>query len=70
MVCLVSIGKHLSVSQWAETRTHFIGALFNFAVEYARRLKGTQEGLYFNGLNLVLVYAEEVNLLGENINTI
>jgi hypothetical protein len=46
-------------SQWAETRALFIGARSNFAVEYARRLKETQEGLYFNGLNLVLVYAEK-----------
>jgi hypothetical protein len=44
MVCLVSIGKHLLVSQWAETRAHFIDALFNFAVEYAGDSKKLRKG--------------------------
>jgi hypothetical protein len=45
--------------------------LFNFAVEYAiRKNQVNQTRLKLNGTHQLLAYADDVNLLGDNIDTV
>jgi hypothetical protein len=44
--------------------------LLNSTLEYAiRKVKENQVGLKLNGTHQLLVYVDDVNLLGDNINT-
>jgi hypothetical protein len=71
----VRIGEHLSdsfpIQNGLEQGDALSPLLFNFALQYAlRAVQEYQMGMKWNGTHQMLIYADDVHLLGDNINTI
>jgi hypothetical protein len=67
-------GKHLSdtfrVKKGLKQGDALSPLIFNFALVYAiRRVQVNQESLKLNGTHQRLVYADDVNMLGESVHT-
>ena len=69
----VRIGNYLSSSFPIENGLRqgdaFSPPLFNFALKYAiKKVQKTRLGLDMNGTHLVLTYADDVNLIGDDLS--
>jgi hypothetical protein len=67
----VRIGEHLSdtfpIQNGLKQGDALSPLLFNFALEYAiRKIQKNQVGMKLNGTHQLLVYVDDVNLLGGN----
>jgi hypothetical protein len=71
----IHIGKHFSdkipTKNGLKPDDDISTVLFNLALEYAiTKFKENQVGLILNGTHQLLVFADDVNLVGNSIDTI
>ena len=72
---IVQVGKNLSdmfpIRNGLKQGDASSPLLFNFALEYAiKKVQVIQDGLKLNGTHQLLVYADDVNILGGSVHTL
>ena len=71
----VQVGKQLSdmfpIRNGLKQGDALLPLLLNFVVEYAiRRVHVDQDGLKLNGTHQLLVYADDISILGRSVHTV
>jgi hypothetical protein len=68
--CKSYTGKHLSDNFLLQNGLKQVALIFNFSLEYAiRKVQEIQVGLKLYGTHQLLVYGDDVTLLGDNTDT-